>query len=116
MIPKILHQAPQLPPRNTSMRITIPRPHAHGAIPLEHITAAEITPLETGNMLAVVVLAVGIGAFDQAAETRHCGAAVAALAVVAREAFAPAAAAAVDAEGGGVRGEEEEGGEGFDQG
>ncbi|KAL8678422.1 MAG: hypothetical protein Q9186_005230 [Xanthomendoza sp. 1 TL-2023] len=112
MIHQILHQASQLPPRNPANMVAVPGPHADGSIRL-YVFGAHEMAFDTGNVLAVVVLAVGIGLFDEAAETGHGVSVRATFGAPAGEAPAPTASSAVDPQGGDVRSQKADG-EGFD--
>ncbi|KAL8989015.1 MAG: hypothetical protein Q9169_008458, partial [Polycauliona sp. 2 TL-2023] len=98
MVHKILHQTPQFPPRDPTVRIALLWKHAHGTI-LPGAGTIGMTG-QAGDMLAIVILAVGIGAFDEAAEALHGVAFHAAPSSVGTEAGAVPGASAVDAEGG----------------
>ena len=85
---QLIHQGPQLPPRNPIDMIAVLRKDAHRPSRIDVFGVRS----QTRNVIAVVELSVGIGAADEAFEALHGVAIVAGVGVLAAEGGAPTAA------------------------
>ena len=97
---QIIHQRPQLPPRNPIRPTAVLRKHAHRASPVDAVG----TRSQTRDVGAVAELFVRVDVADEALESLHGGAVSAGAGVFAAEVDASDVAEAVGAFGGGEGG------------